>query len=267
MQSLVRILAAFQPRDRVYIATLDETWMQGRTAFGGLITTLAASAMRQQVPVDRPLRALQAVFIGPIGEGEVAFEAAVNRVGKAVTLASCTVKSGGQVSMSATAMYGAARESVLNIKPTAMQCDVTPDQAKEKPYREGSGLPSFLQHYQQRWARGSRLFSRATESQMSVYLRYRNEDVPRITEAHALALMDAIPTPALALMDKPSPASTLSWTLDILDTNFDFGIDEWWRLDADVDAAAEGYVVHSSHVVNPAGRVAAISRQVVTVYG
>jgi len=267
MQSLVRILAAFQPRDRVYIAAVDDTWMQGRTAFGGLIATLANSAMRRQVPADRPLRALQAVFIGPIGAGEVAFEPVVSRVGKAVTLARCTVRSAGEVSMTATAMYGAGRESVLNIKPAPRTCDVTPDQAKEKPYKEDTGLPTFLQHYQQRWARGARLFSRATDSRMSVYLRYRNEDAPRLTEAHALALMDAIPSPALALMDKPSPASTLSWTLEILDTNFDFGVDEWWRLDADVDAAAEGYVVHSSHVINPAGRVAAISRQVVTVYG
>jgi len=267
MQSLARILAAFQPRDGAYMAAVDSTWMQGRTAFGGLIATLANRAMRQLVPADRPLRALQAVFIGPIPEGEAVFTPTVSRVGKAVTLTRCTAHSGGEVSMTVTAMYGAGRESVLNIKPPAQRCEVAPNDAKEKPYKEGSGLPTFLQHYQQRWARGARLFSQATDARMSVYLRYRNEDVARTTEAHALALMDAIPSPALALMDKPSPASTLSWTLELLDTQFDFGIDEWWRLDADVDAAAEGYVVHSSQVVNPAGRIAAISRQVVTVYG
>jgi acyl-CoA hydrolase len=102
---------------------------------------------------------------------------------------------------------------------------------------------------------------------MSVYVRYRNEPVANTTEAHALALMDAIPSPALALLEKPSPASTLSWTLEVIDNQFNYGIDEWWRLDARVDSAADGYVVHTSHVINPAGRIAAISRQVVVVYG
>jgi acyl-CoA thioesterase len=98
-------------------------------------------------------------------------------------------------------------------------------------------------------------------------VRYRGEDTATLSEAHALALMDAIPSPALAMLSTPGPASTLSWTLEILDSHFDVAADGWWRLDADVDAAADGYVVHTSHVVNPAGRVAAISRQVVVVYG
>jgi hypothetical protein len=100
---------------------------------------------------------------------------------------------------------------------------------------------------------------------MSVYVRYREPGI-RTTETHALALMDAIPSPALAMLKTLSPASTLSWTLEILDSKFQFGADEWWRLDAVVDAAADGYVVHTSHVINPAGKVAAISRQVVVVY-
>jgi acyl-CoA thioesterase len=163
-------------------------------------------------------------------------------------------------------MYGTARESILNIKPTAEVLSTAiqlNDVAKDRP----SFLPGFTQHYDQRWARGSIPFSRATASEMSVYVRYREEGTQQLTEAHALALMDAIPSPALALMENPSPASTLSWTLEILDHQFDFAVDQWWRLDAVVDAAIDGYVTHSGVVINPAGRVAAISRQVVVVYG
>jgi acyl-CoA thioesterase len=265
MQSLVQILASFVPQNAAYRATGEADWLQGRTLFGGLIASLANHAMRQKVPEDRPLRALQVVYIGPNAAGEVVFEPSVQREGKAVTLASCAARSGGEVSMTATAMYGAARESILKIQPAPVSVMAQPDQLMDVSTR--GGTLGFTQHYDQRWARGAAPFSRAADSAMSVYVRYHNEPIARTTEAHAIALMDAIPSPALALLDKPSPASTLSWTLEILDHQFSFGIDEWWRLDAHVDAAKEGYVIHTSHVVNPAGRVAAISRQVVVAYG
>jgi acyl-CoA hydrolase len=204
-------------------------------------------------------------YIGPNSAGEVEFEPCVQREGKAVTLASCTVRSEGVVSMTATAMYGVARASSLSIQLAPDAALVQPEQLADVLAR--GDMPSFTQHYHQRWARGAPLFSRAIDTTMSVYVRYRNEPSAQTTETHVIALMDAIPSPALAQLDKPSPASTLSWTLEILDHQFSFGVDEWWRLDAQVDAAKDGYVVHTSHVINPAGRVAAISRQVVVVYG
>ncbi len=266
MNSLRAILAALSPQPQGFSYPVGEDWLQGRTVFGGLIAALANQSMRMRIPAERPLRALQIVYVGPNSPGVVHFEPAIMREGKAVTLASCTVRSGNEVSATVTAMYGAARQSMLNIKPHAAVLDVAPEHIADVLKRHDF-MPGFTQHYHQRWARGSAPFSRATDSQMSVYLRYRQEDVQHLTEAHALALMDAIPSPALALMDKPGPASTLAWTLEILDHQFDFGVDEWWRLDASVDAADGGYVTHSGVVVNPAGRVTAISRQVVVVYG
>jgi acyl-CoA thioesterase len=266
MLSLTQILAASAGKSGGYVASAGEDWSQGRTLYGGLIAALANEAMRRKVSADRPLRGLQIVYVGPNAPGEVSLSPEVVREGKAVTLAGCTVRSDGAVSATVSAMYGAARSSMLDIKPVAQNLTVMPEQAPDVPTRPGF-LPNFTLHYQQRWARGQYPFTRASDSNMSVYVRYRDEGNRSLTESHALALMDAIPSPALALMEKPSPASTLSWTLEFLDHRFDFRGDEWWRLDAVVDAAADGYVVHSSQVINPAGAVAAISRQVVVVYG
>lgn len=265
MLSLTQILATLATKGDVYRASAGDDWAQGRTLFGGLIAALANEAIRRCIGGERPLRALQIVYIGPNAPGDVEFEPRVLRAGKAVTLAGCTVKSANEVSATVTAMYGAARESALKIAATPVALSVKPDDVADISPR--SGLPTFTQHYRQRWARGGAPFSGAATTPMSVYISYRNEESLRTSEAHALAMMDAIPSPALAALKTPSPASTLSWTLEILDHRFDFGIDEWWRLDADVDAAAEGYVAHTSQVINPAGRVAAISRQVVVVYG
>jgi acyl-CoA thioesterase len=267
MHSLHAILAALRPQPQGFSCSVSEDWSQGRTVFGGLIAALANQSMRARIPAERSLRALQIVYVGPNIPGEIQFEPAILREGKAVTLASCAVRSMGEVSATVTAMYGTSRESMLNIQPAAEIVSTIPAQLNDVAKNRPGFLPGFTQHYDQRWARGSMPFSRATASDMSVYVRYRDEGAQPITEAHALAMMDAIPSPALALMEKPSPASTLSWTLEILDHQFNFPADEWWRLDAVVDAAIDGYVTHSGVVVNPAGRVAAISRQVVVVYG
>jgi acyl-CoA thioesterase len=266
MFSLQQILAGFVRRQNDYCYNVTEDWLQGRTVFGGLIAALANEAMRGVVGPERPLRALQIVYVGPNSAGEIAFSPAILRAGKAVTLANCIVRSGGEVTATINAMYGGGRESALNVFPNACTLNVAAENLIDVPRRPGFG-PSFTQHYQQRWARGAPPFSGADHSDMSVNLRYLDEPVATLTEAHALALMDAIPTPALALLRQPGPASTLSWTLEFVDHRFDFPVDAWWRLDAVVDAAAEGYVVHSGHVVNPEGKVTAISRQVVVVYG
>ena len=263
-QSLQQILAAFTVSDATYSASINADWLQGRTVFGGLVAALADQAMRDLLPEPRALRALQIAYIGPNAEGRIDFKPNILRHGKAVTLATCNAYSAGQLTMTATAMYGAARSSQLALRPSSASIATRPEQLADVARHDN--LPSFTRHYQQRWARGAPLFSRADDSRMSVYVRYRDEPVARLQPAHALALMDAIPSPALALLGTPSPASTLSWTLEIVDPQFDFAVDEWWRLDAEVDAAVDGYVTHTSHVVNPAGHVAAISRQVVVVY-
>jgi len=264
--SLTQILASLESKGGLYRVAAGADWSQGRTLFGGLVAALANAVMRKQIPPDRPLRAFQIVYVGPNAPGDVVeFESHILRAGKAVTLASCTMRSAGEISATATAMYGAARQSALNIKLKAEELAVQPNASAVAPQRPG--MPPFTQHYQQHWARGAAMFSGASDSRMSVYVRYRGDAAQLMSEAHALALMDAIPSPALAMVATPSPSSTLSWTLEILDSQFDFAMDAWWRLDADVDAAADGYVVHTSHVVNPAGKVAAISRQVVVLYG
>jgi acyl-CoA thioesterase len=264
MQSLAQILAAFSVQNGAYRAQVTADWQQGRTLFGGLSVALADQAMRSLLFEQRPLRAMQVVYVGPAAAGSVECRPSVLRAGKAVTLTSCTVHSDSALATTVTAMYGAARESSVRVEPSAAPCDVPPNAVPAMPFLPGIS-PAFTQHFDMRWARGRYPFTGAVDSRMSVYVRYRDE--PGLSAAHALALMDAIPSPALALLTKPSPASTLSWTLELLDNTFDFAVDDWWRLDAVVDSVADGYAVHTSQVINPAGALAAISRQVATVYG
>ena len=87
MNSLQAILASLRPQTQGFCYSITEDWSQGRTIFGGLIAALANDAMRSLIPKDRPLRAVQVVFVGPNAPGDVSFEPSILRAGKAVTLA------------------------------------------------------------------------------------------------------------------------------------------------------------------------------------
>ena len=62
--SLVDILAAAETGENTLTADLPDTWMQGRTAYGGLTAAIALeAAMRSQADLP-PLRSAQTAFVG-----------------------------------------------------------------------------------------------------------------------------------------------------------------------------------------------------------
>jgi hypothetical protein len=80
-------------------------------------------------------------------------------------------------------------------------------------------------------------------------------------------MVDAIPSPALSMLAKPTPASTLTWMVAFLggsEANTDSG---WWRIDAETSEAEGGYTTLTSLLRGPDGRPVARSHQVVMVYG
>jgi hypothetical protein len=55
--------------------------------------------------------------------------------------------------------------------------------------------------------------------------------------------------------------------LEFIRHDYSFAPTEWWRIDTEVKAAADGYCQESSLVLDPQGRPAAFSRQLVAVFG
>jgi acyl-CoA thioesterase len=245
--------------------TVGEDWMQGRATFGGLVAAVGNEAMRQLVPRDRPLRSLQTTFVGPAPAGEWRLKARVLRVGKAVTLTHCEVLDGEQVAAVQVAVYGGPRPSVVHVK--AREPDPAPrrmEEAHEVRYQPERGSPPFLQHFAQRFVQGARPYS-GERSPTKIYVRHR--DSARLTEAHVIALVDAIPTPALSMFKAPAPASSLVWTLEFIGHEFGYAPDDWWRLDTDIDAAADGYVQQSGVLIDPKGQPLALTRQLFAIFG
>ncbi len=257
-------LASMQPQDSAWAALIGEDWSQGRATFGGMVAALGNEAMRRLVPPDRQLRGLETIFAGPTLAGAVRIEAEVLRVGKAVTIAHARVWSAEKIAATLTGTYGAPRSTSISLLPSLPAGVPEAQHLPAIPARAPAG-PAFLQHFDFRWAEGAWPFSGSSLRSSKIYVRHR--DSAALTESHVVALVDCIPSVILQMLSTPAPSSSLTWTLQFLKHDYRFAPDAWWRIDAEIDSAAEGYSCESSVVLDPGGAPAVLSRQMVAVFG
>lgn len=258
-------LATIRAEDDGFTADVGEDWFQGRAIFGGMAAALGNEAMRRLVSRERPLRALETVFVGPVLPGAVKMTAEILRVGKSVTLASARLFSGGELATTLTGIYGASRQVAISLQPVPSHGILGADQVSDTPLNPDARTPSFVRHFTHRFVEGARPFSGANISHSKVYFRHR--DPGPFTESHLVALIDCIPPPLLQMMDHFVPNSSLTWTLEFLRHDYDYSCEAFWRIDTEVKGAGEGYSQESSLVLDPEGRPAVLSRQLVAVFG
>lgn len=254
---------------------ISEDWLQGRTTFGGLISTLAVQAMRDVAgaawPDDVSLRALQTSFVGPVGVGSVQIDVQVLREGKNVRQVQARASQSGQLAAVLLAVFGASRVSSLpELKPMRPDVAKGPDELPALPFIPGL-TPNFIQHIDFRWAEGGIPFSGSDLWHSRIHLKlHPGEGAPASAPAAAYAnelltvlLADAPPTPVLGRMKTPGPASSVTWALELRPVASSEG---WWRVDSEAQASGQGYVNQQSTLWAPDGSLAAYGYQVVAVY-
>lgn len=257
-------MASLRPVDSGWTADVGADWSQGRATFGGLVAALGNEAMRRQVPLERPLRALNVTFAGPVVAGPVHIRVHIVRVGKAVTIARADLMSSDALAATMIGIYGLARSTSVRIAPAAAESARGVDELDDS-LPPPVGAPAFLQHFALRWAEGTRPYTATPLNRSKAYIRHR--DTAALSESHVVALIDCIPSPVLQMMSQPAPASSLIWTLEFLRHDHQFAADAWWRIDTEVPSSLDGYASQSSLITNPAGLPAAFSRQLVAVFG
>jgi len=245
---------------------LTEDWTQGRTIHGGVIAGLAHQAMKQRISVERVLRAMHITFASPSFPGVLLFDMEVIREGKSVSTVLTRALSGGATNALITGIYGASRPSVLSTDSEVSVPQFGPEKFTTLEFPVEL-IPNHLKHFEIRFVTGNLPYSGGTDRSHSAYVRFTPGEATSIEISHLLALTDVLPTPALSMLNGYSPASTLSWTIELIDQSTNFSPEQWWYLDATVDASLDGYSVYTLHLLNPNNRVAAISRQVVAIFG
>ncbi|MES2886114.1 MAG: thioesterase family protein [Pseudomonadota bacterium] len=254
-------------RDAVALTfTISDDWLQGRSSFGGLQAAFALAAMRQLTGVTAPLRVLQTTFIAPVGGGDVRVVAHTLRAGKSVTHVEARLMQGEDTACLVVGIFGAARESAIQVPMAARDAPNGPDGLRDLPFAKGIA-PNFTQHFQWRWATGGWPYSGSREPFTRIWLKHKAPTGSTLFDAEIafVALADAVPSPAISMMKVPKSSSSLTWSLELLrDTPPQ--ADGFWRIDSDIHQAQQGYVAQTAVVVAPDNQPVALSRQAVVVF-
>lgn len=248
--------------------TIPPEWGQGRASFGGLVAALQYEAMRARVPADRPVRSLAITFVGPVEpDVPVSFEVEVLREGKAVSQVLGRAVQKGQVVTLVQGSFGASRSSVV-----AVQAEPAPpfkhvEQCQELPYIKGV-TPEFMRHLAMRWSVGGLPFTGNTSRTMGGWVRLRGEAKEEpLNEGHLLALVDAWPPALLPHLKQVAPGSTLTWTIEFVQPLLALTTSDWCQYLAEIEHAQDGYGHVAAKFWSEDGRLIAMSRQTVTVFG
>ncbi|HET7793340.1 MAG TPA: thioesterase family protein [Rhizobacter sp.] len=267
---LSTLLAARSRHENRVGFNVPEDWLQGRTSFGGLISVIAVQAMRDVAganwAADVHLRALQTSFIGPVAQGPVDVAVTLLREGKNVRQVQALVQQAGQTAALLLGVFGSDRQSVVQpMSPKKPPVATEPEQTPPRELPPGIA-PNFTQHMDMRFAEGAAPFTGKVSTLSRIHLKIQGEPASGIdTELLTVLLADVPPTPLLSQFTKPTPASSVSWELEL--RPLPPSSEGWWRVDTDVLAAAGGYSNQATRLWSPDGELAAIGYQVVTVYG
>lgn len=258
------LMDGIRPADGGWAAEIPEDWLQGRSVFGGLQAALAVRAMKSLAPQGLPLRTLQVTFLAPVSQGTVQITAQILRQGKNTTHVEARLVEGGQPLCVLIGIFGAARESGVNIVP------VQPPVESARPFdfRFIPGLtPNFTRHYTMRWLRGQPPFTGSREADAVIEVGYAAPQPGPTTAEHIVALADVIPPAALSMLKKPAPGSSMTWTLEFLRDDLAALPLTGWRFDCSLPAAGGGYTSQSVMIWGPRGEPVALSRQNMVVFG
>jgi acyl-CoA thioesterase len=250
-------------------AAIPDGWGQGRASFGGLVLAAAVAAARRALPEPRPCRAVVAAFPAPLGPGEVELEVRALRHGRAVSSMLVEMKRGAESGCVALASFGGTRASAIAVpappRPAAPPPADLPPLIPDVPGADRVA-PQFTRHFDYRLAFGAAPYAGADVREIGGWCRFRAEPGP-LGEEHVLALVDAWPSPAVSRMAAPAPAASMTWSLELLEIEPDPDPEGWWLYRAELELAAGGYAHAAARLWSPAGRLAALSRQAVAIFG
>ncbi|HEX6832128.1 MAG TPA: thioesterase family protein [Rudaea sp.] len=242
-------------------ATVDETWLQGRSVFGGLQAVVALAAMRTLVPETTPLRTLQMTFVAPVPGGAVNARATLLRAGKSATQVEARLVDGDATLATAVAVFGLARDSaVQRALPAPRAFDRKPIRL---PFKQNV-TPNFMQHFAVELLDGALPFS--GHPVHSAAYRLGLDDQAPVGEAHLLAFADFVPPVALAWSPSVVPGSSMTWMLEFFAHDVARHRLDGWQVESEMIAASEGYTSQSTILWAPDRTPVALSRQSMVVF-
>jgi acyl-CoA thioesterase len=258
------LLDAIRAAGNAYLADIPEDWLQGRTSFGGLSAALCVAAVERAVPDLPPLRSAQFTFVAPAG-GAIEMTPRLLRRGKASVFAAVELRAEGSLATHAILSFAAARDSKYSYRAQAMPKAPLPG-TTEAFFR--SGKPKFTQHFEGFIAGGQKPVSNAHTPELVLWLRHR-DPLAMTSLPGLIALGDTPPAAAYTMLSAPVPASTISWSVEMIDAAAALGAprDAWYLLRSVGEDVREGYSVQNMSLWAQDGTLILLACQTVAIFG
>jgi len=230
--SLPQILDAAHASGDTLAALVPDTWMQGRTAYGGLTAAIALEAAQRSQSDLPPLRSAQIAFVGPLS-GEVVVKTELLRRGRTAAFIEASVYSDGKLGLKALFVFMTGLDSSIDYEDPARP-DV-PDFVDAAPARANPDPKFFTNNLEYR--HGLPIEERHTPDFMRwVRLNERDGLHPMV---ELMVIGDALPPAAMALFSKPGPISSMTWQVNLLAAE-PATADGWWLSRSTADLARHG---------------------------
>jgi len=258
MPSLAQIIDRFDPNAGFDVPA---SWLQGRTAFGGLSAALALqTALRAAPSALPPLKSAHIWFVGPT-DATLRFQAQLLRQGKSATSIAVDCLAGTQLALRAALLFAQPRPSrIAHDFMPARPAVCGPDAAA--PIAASAITPAFVGNFEMRLAGGALPVSGAASPELMVWVRHL--DSAGVDPSLALvALGDSLPPAAMACFTEPAPVSSMTWTLDFPQPA---AAGDWFLLRSASQHAADGYSLQDMQIWDEAGQLVLSGRQTVAIY-
>ncbi|MEO1041900.1 MAG: thioesterase family protein [Pseudomonadota bacterium] len=245
-----------------YSVDVPDTWLQGRTAYGGLSSAICAEAASRLVPDLPAMRSAQVAFLGPSG-GAVRAVPQVIRQGKSATFIAVDLLNDGGLATRTLFVFGKERESELNFLDHPFPDVPKVQELEDEP--PNPMRPGFLSNFDIRPAGGDQPFSGTDETTILWWGRLR-ERVATETQLRVLALGDLTPPGTLPMMTTLAPVSSVNWHFDLLSDDMATE-DGWYLLSTRAQSAGGGWSAQDMAMWASDGRPIAAGRQLVAIFG
>ncbi|MEM6649355.1 MAG: thioesterase family protein [Pseudomonadota bacterium] len=260
--TFTHLIDRFSPEgENQYAVTIPESWMQGRSTYGGLSSAIALEGAIRSFPHLPPLRSAQITFVGPVGGG-VVVKASLLREGKSVAYVNVDVMGEKGIGVHATFAFGAARASALNTQFIASP-DLPGPEDLASFFPDGLG-PAFAQHFDARLAKGEMPFSNHESGHDLIFWTKFKEDLSP-TATSLLALADMPPPAITPMFPHFAPLSSMTWMINILTEELTTK-DGWWLQRSVAEHAQNGYSSQDMMMWNHGLEPVMVSRQNVAIF-
>lgn len=248
--------------------SIDSSWGQGRTLFGGLSAALAFNKVRRNIEAERPLRSLSANFSGQVlSDTPFTLAHQILSDGKSISQANGQVIQNERIVTQVCACFGIERESNIDVNSPQIEL---PKLGSNQRLNYMKGLtPEFVQHFEFEYSKGQFPFSNSKVNELAGWVRFK-EMADEFTEAHLIALVDSWPPTVLQKLKSFAPCATVSWNLEVVQPlsllKQPLHAGDWLYYDAEIKQAHNGYAHTEAKIYTPNGTLIALSRQLVAIY-